>query len=109
MTSQEYLFSTLNSFVGEVKTANDNYMKAVGKADIELNVQTTRGNEICGIKDVLLVPELGANMLSIEKNINHRNVVLFEIYLILATITLRDSLYILKLADIKSIKFSKMQ
>lgn len=78
MTANHEKFKSISDYSGEIKTANNTTMQAVGKGDISMTLPTPRGNEIVTVHEVLHVPDLGMNLLSIKKIVDHQNSVVFD-------------------------------
>lgn len=78
MTSDSRYFKELKPFKGQIKTANSMTMNAVNKGDISLDVLTPKGKQTVAVHDVLYVPEIEVNLLSIKKIVDHENFVIFD-------------------------------
>lgn len=76
MCCDKNLFSEIQKIDGEhkIQLASNNYVYAVGKGRVLLNLNST----IITLNDVLFVPELNTNFISVNKVTSLKNSVLFE-------------------------------
>lgn len=78
MTAHRNNFDEIFDFKGEIKAANNTVMNAVGKGNISMQMSTPSGSGSVVVNDVLHVPSLGVNLLSIKKIVDHENSVIFD-------------------------------
>lgn len=78
MVQSEKHFKNLQNYEGEIRIANDKTLKAVGKGTIVIDVSIPGRHQKVTIEDVLYVPDLGANLLSISQIIRRNKKVVFN-------------------------------
>jgi transposase InsO family protein len=74
MTPHRSLLKSEIKMNGKITIADDSEIKVVSSGDVEAGIE---GNAI-NMKDVLLVPKLGSNLLSVHQLVTHGNKVVFD-------------------------------
>lgn len=104
---QDWFGETNNPGISEITTANNSKMKVVCVGDINISVQREDAAQTVLVRNVLCVPDLTANLLSVSRIVENGNTIEFvdggcRIYnsnrVLLATATLLGNLYRLNIA-----------
>lgn len=106
LTKDESWIKDPKSYTGSVKVADDNILNVKSRGDVNLNIMVGKDNSSITVRDVLYVPGVSENLLSVSQIVRKGNRVIFDstgckIFnsdnMIIATASLVDGMYILNM------------